>query len=101
VNHARGYMTSATMNNVADNFSWHVKAVMMFDEYVDVEADKEGPTEGYVKNDIRMLRELAEKLMELAQEAGRDIDEDQQENENDRPRAAKKDEQMKDLLLVQ
>ncbi|KIK33158.1 hypothetical protein CY34DRAFT_18550 [Suillus luteus UH-Slu-Lm8-n1] len=83
VNHARGYMTSATMNNVTDDLSWHVKAVMMFDEYVDVEADKE------------------EKLMELAQEAGRDINVDQQENENDRLRAAKRDEQTKDLLLVQ
>lgn len=73
----------------------------MFVEYVDVEADKEGPTEGYIKNDIRLLWELAEKLMELAQEAGRDINVDQQENENDRLRAAKRDEQTKDLLLVQ
>ncbi|KAG1726502.1 uncharacterized protein EDB91DRAFT_1086738 [Suillus paluster] len=44
-----------------------VQAAIIFDEYVDIEKDdKEGPTEGYVKNDIMMLRELAAKLMELA-----------------------------------
>ncbi|KAG1833609.1 hypothetical protein DFJ58DRAFT_847795 [Suillus subalutaceus] len=67
VNHVHGYMTLAMMINVANNFSQHVKVAMMFDEYVNIE--KESPTKGYIKNDIRMLQELADKLIELAQEA--------------------------------
>ncbi|KAG1892293.1 hypothetical protein F4604DRAFT_1672345 [Suillus subluteus] len=73
------YMTSATMVNAADNFSRHVKAAMLFDnyEYLDMqrEGQMEGPKEG-PKSDIRMLHELAKKLMELAEKAGGEIDED-------------------------
>jgi hypothetical protein len=75
-------MTSATMINVADDFSQHVKAAMIFDEYVDIKGDKEGPTEGYIKNDIMMLQELAAKLMEIAQEVGRDINKDEHEGKH-------------------
>jgi hypothetical protein len=83
-------MTSATMINAADDFSRHVKAAMMFDEYLDIE--NEGQTEGRTKNDIEMLRELAEKLMELVQEAGGEA----------RPRAVKVDVDIerKDIALV-
>ncbi|KAG2746126.1 hypothetical protein P692DRAFT_201807355 [Suillus brevipes Sb2] len=73
------YMTAATMVNAADDFSRHVKAAMLFDnyEYLDMQrkGQMEGPTEG-PKNDIRMLHELAKKLMELAEQAGGEIDED-------------------------
>ena len=84
------YMTSATMINAADDFSRHVKAAMMFDEYLDIE--NEGQTEGRTKNDIEMLRELAEKLMELVQEAGGEA----------RPRAVEVDIDIerKDIALV-
>jgi len=84
-------MTSATVVNAADDFSRHVKAAMMFDGYLDIE--KESQTEGHTKNDIEMLRELAEKLMELVQEAGGEV----------RPRAVKVDvdiETTKDVALV-
>ena len=83
-------MTSATMINAADNFSRHVKAAMMFDEYLDIE--NEGQTEGRTKNDIEMLRELAEKLMELVQEVGGEA----------RPRAVEVDIDIerKDIALV-
>lgn len=95
-------MTSATVVNVADDFSRRVKAAMIFDDYVDI--GKESPTDGYVRNDIRVLRELAAKLMELAQEAGGEIDEDEHRDENKGntdPQAAKGDEQTMDLFLVQ
>ena len=84
------YMTSATMINAADNFSRHVKAAMMFDEYLDIE--NEGQTEGRTKNDIEMLRELAEKLMELVQEVGGEA----------RPRAVEVDIDIerKDIALI-
>ena len=83
-------MTSATMINAADDFSRHVKAAMMFDNYLDIE--NEGQTEGRTKNDIEMLRELAEKLMELVQEAGGEA----------RPRAVEVDIDIerKDIALV-
>ena len=83
-------MTSATMINAADDFSRHVKAAMMFDEYLDIE--NEGQTEGRTKNDIEMLRELAEKLMELVQEVGGEA----------RPRAVEVDIDIerKDIALI-
>ncbi|KAG1781449.1 hypothetical protein EV702DRAFT_1041969 [Suillus placidus] len=106
------YMTSATMLNVADDFSQRVKAAMIFDEYVEIEKDgREGPTKGYIKNNIMMLRELVAKLMKLAQEAGGDIEYEHEGKCNaDYLQAAKggeeskeesKDEQSKDLTLVQ
>ncbi|KAG2118593.1 hypothetical protein DEU56DRAFT_918753 [Suillus clintonianus] len=103
LNHVHGYMTSATMINVADDFSQRVQAAMIFDEYVDIQKDKEGPTEGYVKNDIVMLRELAAKILELAQEADREIDKDDHrgKRDTDYPQAAKGDEEAKDLSPVQ
>jgi hypothetical protein len=78
------------MINAADDFSRHVKAAMMFEEYLDIE--NEGQTEGRTKNDIEMLRELAEKLMELVQEAGGEA----------RPRAVEVDIDIerKDIALV-
>ncbi|KAG2342305.1 WD40 repeat-like protein [Suillus weaverae] len=103
VNRVHGYMTSATIVNVADEFSQHVKAAMKFGEfgeYVDIEDDNEGPTEGSIKHDIRMLRELAAKLMEIAQEAGGDIDEDEGKHDTDHPQAAKGDEWTKSLTIV-
>ncbi|KAG1827997.1 hypothetical protein EV424DRAFT_1536998 [Suillus variegatus] len=84
VNHVQGYMTSATVVNVADDFSRRVKAAMIFDDYVDIGKET--------------------KLMELAQEAGREIDEDEHRDENKGntdPQAAKGDEQTMDLFLVQ
>ncbi|KAG1818525.1 uncharacterized protein BJ212DRAFT_1298613 [Suillus subaureus] len=63
----------ATMINVANDFSQRVQAAMIFDEYVDIQKDKEGPTKGYVKNDIMMLQELVAKILELAQEADGEI----------------------------
>jgi hypothetical protein len=95
------------VHELADDFSQHVKAAMIFNEYVDIKkGDKEGPTEGYAKSDIRMLQELVAKLMELAQEAGEDMDKDgHQEDEGkrnvDHPQVANGGEQMKDLTLVQ
>lgn len=64
-------MTSAT---AADDFSRLAKAAMMFDEYSGI--DKEGQTKRQVTADIRLLQELADKLMELAR-AGGEIDEDE------------------------
>ncbi|KAG1719952.1 uncharacterized protein EDB91DRAFT_1089033 [Suillus paluster] len=62
--------------NYRDSFL-HVQAAIIFDEYVDIKKDdKEGLTEGYVKNDIMMLWELAVKLMELAREADGEINKD-------------------------
>ncbi|KAG1867694.1 hypothetical protein F4604DRAFT_1927478 [Suillus subluteus] len=89
--------------NYKDSLLRSKPSAMMFDEYVDIE--KESPTEGYIKNDIRMLRELAAKLIELAQEVGGEINEDEHRDENkgntDHPRAATGDEQRKDLVLIQ
>ncbi|KAG1721698.1 uncharacterized protein EDB91DRAFT_1256417 [Suillus paluster] len=95
LNRVHGYMTSATMINVADDFSQRVQAAMIFDE--------KGLTEGYVKNDIMMLRELVAKIMELAQEADGAIDKDDHrgKRDTDYPRAAKGDEETKDLSLIQ
>ncbi|KAG1812801.1 uncharacterized protein BJ212DRAFT_1301288 [Suillus subaureus] len=62
--------------NYRDSFL-HVQAAMIFDKYVDFQKDdKEGPTKGYVKNDIMMLQELVAKIMELAQEVDGAIDKD-------------------------
>ncbi|KAG2053385.1 hypothetical protein BDR06DRAFT_972395 [Suillus hirtellus] len=103
LNRVHGYMTSATMINVADDFSQRVQAAMIFDEYVDIQKDKEGPTEGYIKNDIVMLQELAAKILELAQEADREIDKDDHrgKHDTDYPQAAKGDEEAKDLSPIQ
>ncbi|KAG2365223.1 WD40-repeat-containing domain protein [Suillus spraguei] len=102
LNRVHGYMTSATMINVADDFSQRVQAAMIFDEYVDIQKDKEGPTEGYIKNDIVMLRELAAKILELAQEADGEIDKDDHRGkcDTDYPQAAKGDEEAKDLSPI-
>ncbi|KAG2358556.1 hypothetical protein BDR07DRAFT_1379317 [Suillus spraguei] len=102
LNRVHGYMTSATMINVADDFSQRVQAAMIFDEYVDIQKDKEGPTKGYIKNDIVMLRELAAKILELAQEADGEIDKDDHrgKRDTDYPQAAKGDEEAKDLSPI-
>jgi hypothetical protein len=47
---------------------------ILFDEYSGIE--KEGQTKRQVTGDIRLLQELADKLMELAR-AGGEIDEDE------------------------
>ncbi|KAG1867184.1 hypothetical protein DFJ58DRAFT_838194 [Suillus subalutaceus] len=100
LNHVHGYMTSATMIDVANDFSQHVKAAMIFDDEKD---NKGGPTKGYVKNDIMMLQELVTKLMELAQEAGGETDKDEHEGKRntDYLRAVKGVEETKDLSLLQ
>ncbi|KAG2336321.1 WD40 repeat-like protein [Suillus weaverae] len=98
VNHVHGYMTSATIVTVADKFSQHFKAAMKFSKfgkYVDIK------DEGSIKHDIRMLWELAAKLMEIAQEAGGEINEDEGKHDTDHPQAAKGDEWMKSLTIVQ
>lgn len=95
------------MLNVANEFSQCVKAAMICDEYVEIEKDdRERPFEGYIKNDIMMLWELAAKLMELAQEVGRDIEYEHEGKCNaDYLQAAKGGqelkEELKDLTLVQ
>jgi hypothetical protein len=71
------YMASAT---AADDFSRNVKAAMMFDEYLGIE--KEGRTKGPATGDIRLLQELADKIMELARAGGK-IDEDGDGDEED------------------
>ncbi|KAG2361870.1 WD40-repeat-containing domain protein [Suillus spraguei] len=87
--------------NYRDSFL-RVQAAMIFDEYVDIQKDKEGPTEGYVKNDIVMLRELAAKILELAQEADGEIDKDDHrgKRDTDYPQAVKGDEEAKDLSPI-
>ncbi|KAG2335992.1 WD40 repeat-like protein [Suillus weaverae] len=98
VNRVHVYMTSATIVNVADKFSQHVKAAMKFSEfseYVDIK------DEGSIKHDIRMLQELAAKLMEIAQEAGGEINKDEGKHNTDHPQAAKGDEWTKSLTIVQ
>ncbi|KAG1739236.1 hypothetical protein EDD22DRAFT_851988 [Suillus occidentalis] len=59
------YMTPPPMAKVADDFSRRA-----INEYLNMERRKEGHT----KNDIDILSELAGKLMELAIEAGGDLD---------------------------
>jgi hypothetical protein len=58
-------MTPPPMAKVADDFSRRA-----INEYLNMERRKEGHT----KNDIDILSELADKLMELAIEAGGDLD---------------------------
>ncbi|KAG2053520.1 hypothetical protein BDR06DRAFT_1008660 [Suillus hirtellus] len=101
VNRVHGYMTSATIVNVANEFSQHVKAAMKFGEYVDIKDDNEGLTEGSIKHDIRMLWGLAAKLMEIVQEAGGEANEDEGKHDTDHPQAAKGDEWTKSLTIVQ
>lgn len=90
-------MTSATVVNAADDFSRHVKAAMMFDN---------GQTEGHTggpENDIRMLHELAKKLMELAEKAGGEIDEERcksLDKKTNHPRVATVDADRKDVAIV-
>jgi hypothetical protein len=97
------YMTSATVVNAADDFLRHVKAAMMFNNYENLDM-KEGQTEGRTggpKNDIRMLHELAKKLMELAEKAGGEIDEERRKSldeKTNRPRVATVD--RKDVAIV-
>ncbi|KAG2355488.1 hypothetical protein BDR07DRAFT_1493180 [Suillus spraguei] len=88
LNRVHGYMTSATMINVADDFSQRVQAAMIFDEIR--------------QNDIVMLRELAAKILELAQEADGEIDKDDHrgKRDTDYPQAAKGDEEAKDLSPI-
>ncbi|KAG2121579.1 WD40-repeat-containing domain protein [Suillus cothurnatus] len=76
VNHLQ-YVTSAT---AADDFSRHVKAAMMFEDYSGIKT--EGRTKGHAAGDIRLLQELADKLMELAR-AGGEIDEDEHQEDYD------------------
>lgn len=87
------------MVNVANEFSQLVKAAMKFDKFG--EYVEEGLTEGSIKHDIRMLRELAAKLIEIAQEAGGEIDEDEGKHDTDHLQAVKGDEWMKSLSIVQ
>jgi len=76
VNHLQ-YVTSAT---AADDFSRHVKAAMMFEDYSGIKT--ESRTKGHAAGDIRLLQELADKLMELAR-AGGEIDEDEHQEDYD------------------
>ncbi|KAG2070479.1 hypothetical protein BDR04DRAFT_1118341 [Suillus decipiens] len=101
VDHVHGYMTSVMMVNVANEFSQHVKAAMKFGEYVYIEDNEEGLAEGSIKHDIRMLWELAAKLMEMAQEAGGEINEDDGKHDTDYPKAVKEDELTKSISLIQ
>ncbi|KAG1728480.1 WD40-repeat-containing domain protein [Suillus occidentalis] len=65
VDHIHQYMTPPPMAKVADDFSRRA-----INEYLNMECRKERHT----KNDIDILSELAGKLMELAIEAGGDLD---------------------------
>jgi hypothetical protein len=96
------YMTSAMVVNAADDFSRHIKVAMMFNNYENLdmkEGQMEGPTGG-PKNDIRMLQELAKKLMELAEKAGGEIDKERRKSldeKTNRPRVAT---DRKDVAIV-